>query len=487
MKRELLVVPFRCLWHVSCTLETKTESVPMLNRRVFLAGSAGLAAAGLSLPAAAISRAPASIETAALRGAISAGEFGVAPGTLDDQSKAFSKLLEKSAESEAPVFLPPGTYVVSNITLPRRVRLSGVPGATRLLYGGDGHLLLAENADHVELTGLTLDGANRWIGDYAQGLGDFRRVAHLVIDNCQIVGSGSNGLALETVSGRIERTTVSGAAESGIYSVEAGRLSITGNSVTDCANGGILVHRWQPGDDFTMVTGNRVERIAARKGGTGPYGNGINAFRADKVMIANNTIADCAFSAIRANSSSDVQILGNNCSRSGETAIYSEFAFQGAVIGSNIVDGAANGIAIVNFNEGGRLAVCNGNIVRNISNVGPYPFDRPMFGVGITVEADTTLTGNVVEESARYGMQIGWGPYLRNVSATGNVIRKAGVGIAVTVVEGAGPAVITDNVIEATPDGAIVGFRWSDTATGDLTAGDATRFSHLTIERNHVS
>ena len=40
-----------------------------------------------------------------------------------------------------PVFLPPGTYVVSNLSLPGRVRLSGVPGATRIVYGGDGHLL----------------------------------------------------------------------------------------------------------------------------------------------------------------------------------------------------------------------------------------------------------------------------------------------------------------------------------------------------------
>jgi uncharacterized secreted repeat protein (TIGR03808 family) len=458
----------------------------MLNRRVFLAGSAGLAAAGLSAPAAALTPAPAGIETASLRGAISATELGVAPGTLDDQSKAFAKLLDKSAESEVPVFVPPGTYVVSNITLPRRVRLTGVPGATKLLYGGDGHLLLADGADHIELTGLVLDGANRWISEYAQGLGDFRRVAQLVVDNCQILGSGSNGLALETVSGRIERTTISGAADSGIYSVEAGRLSIAGNTVTDCANGGILVHRWQPADDFTMVTGNRVERISARKGGTGPYGNGINAFRADKVMIANNMIADCAFSAIRANSAGDVQILNNNCSRSGETAIYSEFAFQGAIVSANIVDGAANGIAIVNFDQGGRLAVCSGNLVRNISNTGPYTFDRPIFGVGITVEADTTLTGNVVENSARYGMQLGWGPYLRNVSATGNVIRKTKVGIAVTVVEGAGPAVITDNIIEAASEGAVVGFRWTETATGDLAAPGASAYGHLTIERNQV-
>ena len=138
-----------------------------------------------------------------------------------------------------------------------------------------------------------------------------------------------------------------------------------------------------------------------------------------------------------------MQIAGNTCSRSGETAIYAEFAFEGAVINGNIVDGAANGISIVNFDKGGRMAVCSGNIVRNLSTKGPYPADAPGFGVGITVEADTCVNGNVVENAPLYGMKIGWGPYMRNVVATGNVIRKAGTGIAVTVVEGAGSAVIS--------------------------------------------
>ena len=65
-------------------------------------------------------------------------------------------------------------------------------------------------------------------------------------------------------------------------------------------------------------------------------------------------------------------------------------------------------------------------------------------------------------------MQIGWGEFMRNVVATGNVIRKAGTGIAVTVVEGAGSAVISDNVIDSVRDGAIVGYRWAEPVTGDL-------------------
>ena len=307
------------------------------------------------------------------------------------------------------------------------------------------------------------------------------------IDNCQIVGSGKNGISFERVGGRIDRSTISGAAEAGIYSVEATGLNITANSVSDCANGGILVHRWQAADDGTIVTGNRVERIAARSGGTGQYGNGINVFRANKVIVSGNVVADCAFSAIRANSSSNLQIAGNTCSRSGETALYAEFAFEGAAINGNIVDGAANGISIVNFNEGGRAAVCSGNLIRNLSSEGPYPADAPGFGVGISVEADTAVTGNMIENAPLYGIKIGWGPYMRNVVATGNVIRNARTGIAVTVVEGAGPAVISDNVIAGAENGAVVGYRWADPVTGDMASAGNGGFAHLTVERNHVS
>lgn len=459
----------------------------MLNRRRFLAAASFSVPAAAVAPVAAMARSMDGVLTASMRGSIDATELGIRPGAFDDQSKAFAKILQQAADRDTPLFIPPGIYVVSNLTLPPRIRLSGAAGASRIIYGGDGHLMVAEDAEHVELSGIVLDGANRWLRDDVQGLLDFRRARHVAIDNCQVIGSGKNGIALERAGGRIERTEISGAAEAGVYSVEASGLQITGNTVSDCANGGILVHRWQPADDATIVSGNRVSRITARNSGTGQFGNGINLFRANNVIVTNNIVSDCAFSAIRANSASNMQISANTCIASGETAIYSEFAFVGALISGNLVDGAANGISIVNFNEGGRLAVCSGNIVRNLSTTGPYEADPPGFGVGITVEADCSVTGNVIEDAPRYGMHIGWGEFMRNVVATGNVIRKAGTGIAVSVAEGTGAAVISDNLIDGAANGAIVGYRWTKPATGDLALDGAGAFANLTIERNRVS
>lgn len=453
----------------------------MMNRRSVLAATLGLAGAG----SARVSSGSAA-ETA-MRGSLDAAAFDLSPDGSRDQSRAFSRLLAKTSEERRPVFLPAGDYIVSNINLPRSIRIEGVPGATRILFGGDGYLFVAEDAEQIALDGIVIDGRNLPLGGAAEALIDLRRVDRLAIDRCEIVGSAASGIALDSVAGSVERTTISGAADYALYSVDARGLRIASNSVSDCADGGILVHRREAGEDGTQVEGNRVVRCGARSGGTGQFGNGINVFRAANVAISGNHVADCAFSAIRANSAGNVQIVNNQCLRSGETAIYSEFAFEGAVIASNIVDGAAIGISIANFNEGGRMAVCQGNIVRNLVDKAPYEaFEAIGFGIGISAEADTAVSGNVIESAQRFGLMLGYGPFLRNVVANGNIIRKAGEGIAVSVVEGAGTAMICDNVIDGARRG-VVGYRWGDPASGDLALDGAAAFSHLTVERNRVT
>ena len=141
------------------------------------------------------------------------------------------------------------------------------------------------------------------------------------------------------------------------------------------------------------------------------------------------------------------------------------------MISGNIVDGAANGISVTNFKDGGRLATVASNLVRNLSLTGPYVPDDGTFGTGIGVEADTAVTGNVIDSAPKFGLALGWGPYMRNVTATGNIVRKARIGVAVSVVDGVGSAVIADNVFQEISEGAVVGFEWTKAVSGDLDHG----------------
>ena len=121
----------------------------------------------------------------------------------------------------------------------------------------------------------------------------------------------------------------------------------------------------------SIVAGNTIEDTEARGGGTGQNGNAVNVFRAAGVIVRGNTIRRAAFTAVRGNAASHIQIVGNQCFTLGEVAIYSEFDFIDATIADNLVDGAALGVAVTNFDVGGRGAVVRNNIIRNIVNKRP--------------------------------------------------------------------------------------------------------------------
>ncbi len=460
----------------------------IVSRRAVLGSLAAAGAASLLAP---LSVTPSSasdlFSQVGLRGGLDADLSGLLPDAVDDQSRLFQRAIDDAAAAGRILRLPPGRFVVSNIDLPDGARITGVPGATRLIYGGRGHFMLAEGARRIELNGLVLDGANQRLGEHASALLQLRGVSEAIVEDVTVTGADGHGMTLEACGGRITHCEISGARLAGLYAIESRSLAITRNVVRDCANGGILVHRWSTGEDATLIDGNRVMRIAARAGGTGQNGNGINIFRAGNVMVTNNHVSDCAFSAIRANQASNIQIVANQAIRSGETAIYAEFSFEGAVIASNLIDGGTVGISVANFNEGGRLASVTGNIIRNLTTQGPYPAEYAGFGIGMAIEADAAVSGNVIEGAPKWGVLMGWGPYLRSVNFTGNTIRHCGAGVAVSVVEGAGAALISGNMFDTTPDGAIVGCRWNEIVTGDLARTGAGRFSHLTLERNVVA
>ncbi|MGQ7793780.1 TIGR03808 family TAT-translocated repetitive protein [Faunimonas sp. B44] len=448
------------------------------SRRAVLAG---LAAAAASAGSALAERRA----LADMRGSFDASE-GVRPRDGGDQSAALRDALVRAEATGRPVFMPPGRYEIADIDLTPTAKIVGIPGETRLVFRGGNYLLRAEGTKSCRLDGLILDGAGRALADGIDGLLHCSGLEAAIVEDCAITGSSASGVALAGCAGRVARSSIDSARVAGIRLVQSRGMAVTENDVSDCGDTGILIHRYDEGADDTIVRGNRVSRIRARSGGTGQFGNGINLAKANGVIVSDNRIDDCDFSAIRCFSSDDLQVTGNICTRSGETALYVEFAFEGAIVSGNLIDDAALGISFANLMDyGGRLGVCSGNLIRNMRGHTRLPNGGEPVGAGISAEADIAVTGNVVE-NAWIGLQLGWGPYLRDVSATGNVIRRTRIGIGVSVVEGAGPALISGNLISGAGKGAILGMRWAEAVTGDLARGGAERFPHLTVALNRA-
>jgi uncharacterized secreted repeat protein (TIGR03808 family) len=449
-------------------------SVLDIDRRRLIAATAGGAAAVTAIT-------PARADAQPTAFGLDAARLGVHPDRRDDQSRTLQRAIDQAAQARVPLLIPPGTYCAGELKLPAHAKLIGVRGATRIALSTGGWLMAGRNADHIELTGLSLDGGNKPLPT-RHGLVEITRARGVRVTDCEIFDAGGHAIALNQTAGEISSNTVTAAAGTAIFTLDAQGLAISANTIRKTGNNGIQVWRSTIGDDGTLVTDNRIEETQARSGGSGQNGNAINVFRAGNVIVRGNRMRGAVFSAVRGNAASNLQIVGNICSAVGEVALYAEFGFEGAVIANNTVDGAAIGVSVTNFKEGGRLAVVQGNLVRNLIRHEA----RDENGIGIHVEADTVVNGNVIENAPGIGISAGWGPYLRDVAITDNVVRDAGIAIAVSVAEGAGAALITDNLIASARAGAVVGMAWKKRMTGDLTRDGASRYVQLTVGGNRV-
>jgi uncharacterized secreted repeat protein (TIGR03808 family) len=415
-----------------------------------------------------------------------ATQYGVHPGSPDDQTKVLQRAIDEAARAQVPLALPPGVYRTGMLRLQSGSQLVGVRGATRFVFNGGVSMFSGEGANSVGLTNVTLDGVGIPLPT-RRGLVHCLGGRDIHITDCEITGSGGNGIWLENVSGNVSGNLITKSATTAIVSFDAQGLLVSRNTIQGTNDNGIEILRTAIGDDGTLVADNRIEDIKAGPGGSGQYGNAINAFRAGNVIVRGNRIRNCDYSAVRGNSASNIQITGNSVSDVREVALYSEFSFEGAVIANNTVDGAALGVSVCNFNEGGRLAVVQGNIIRNLLAKRPFgtaPDDDA--GIGIYVEADTTVSGNVIENAPSFGIVAGWGKYLRNVVISGNVVRNALVGVGVSVTPGAGTALVNNNMISETPRGAVVGLDHARPITSDLSAEGAQRFAQVVLGSNAV-
>jgi uncharacterized secreted repeat protein (TIGR03808 family) len=394
--------------------------------------------------------------------------------------------IDKAIQDGGVINLPAGTFATAGLKINGAVQISGIAGHTKLISLSGGPILVIDGARNVSLSGITFGGKTVPSTDELSrsALVMASNSQNLKIENCGFGPSPFSGLRLEKCSGRIVGNQFSKLGDSGVFALDSTGLEISGNDVDDIGNNGIQVWRSDIGEDGSQILNNRISNINAVAGGDGQNGNAIGVYRAGNVMAAQNRITDTAFSAIRFNSASNCQIIGNSVSRAGETAIYVEFAFEGAVVANNVLDGVAFGISMTNYDQGGRMALCTGNIVRNAKrgttvNAG--------VSYGIHAEADTLISNNIVENVESNAIELGWGGKCRNLIAQGNIVRQCDRGIAFSVTEGAGKMLMTGNVIDGARVAAIQGMDFNDAKTEDMNLVGAKIPAHVTINNNVIT
>jgi uncharacterized secreted repeat protein (TIGR03808 family) len=347
--------------------------------------------------------------------------------------------LQQKIQRGGRVVVGAGTINLSQplqITAP--VTLQGIAGQSVLRGAGLKALVEGRGAKDVVVSGLVFEG-------------------------------GEAGLTLEGCSGAIQQNTFRNQTNVGLFSNDARGLDISGNTVSGSGNNGIQVWRSAKGEDGSFVRNNRISNISARDGGSGQNGNGVNVFRAGNVIVSGNRISDCAYSAVRNNGGSNCQIFGNNISRTKEVAIYVEFEFEGTVVASNVIEDTGFGISITNFDVGGRMATVSGNIIRRARGSNT---EGVKAAGGIFAEADTVISGNVIEDARDFGIGLGWGDKCRNLLAYGNIIRRTPKGITVSVSQGAQQVRLVANTFEEVST-RIEGRDYDKIATGELISGGA--------------
>ena len=433
-------------------------------RRQTLGGLAALAA-------------PALIGRAAAADFIDPFDFGLSAESGADQSAALQAAIDAAAAAGRDVLLPSGEYACARLRLPSAMRLIGASTGTHLLSATGDPIALSANTRGLVLDGISFGGAVRETMILIEGS------ENVTVRNCRFSGQGV-GIGASASSATVENCVFTEMGDAAVHSINsAGGMLIRGNRISGCGNAGIRIWRDTQGHDGSIVTGNIVGKIDWVGGGNGQNGNGVNVYQADSVIVADNVFTDCAFTAVRVNGGRNTQVRGNTCTNSGEVAIFSEFEFSGSVIADNIIDGAATGIDITNLDSGGYLATCTGNIVRNIfpkSAVNPDTVP-----VGIYAEADTVVANNVIENVPGVGIAAGFGPFVRNVSITDNVLTGCNIGIGVTVVNDpkVGVVQVSGNLVSGATVAGVAGLEWHNVVSDDL-ARDAERYAHVRVSGN---
>jgi uncharacterized secreted repeat protein (TIGR03808 family) len=436
---------------------------------------------------------------------LNTADYGMAANSGNDETQRFQAAINDAQAKQLPLFIPGGSYHIGTVDITAPLALYSSAG--RAIFLGISAQAPCINIapsrsgssiGPVRISEITMDGTNSPSRSSRLGLIDASRVNNLTIERCMFRASNVSGINLSQVTGSISGNVVDGAKETSIASRDS-TVTIDGNTVTNSGNQGIAVSRSKIGDDHSIVSNNRISNTRANRLGSGAYGNAILVYRAGKVSVTGNKIEASAFSAIRANSGSDIQVIGNETTGNQECAIYIEApdatdTYNGCTIANNVIYDCGGAINVVNQNYGGRRGIVTGNQIVGAINKrivdGTYTYET--WGTGIAACADVVVCDNIIETCESWGIILDPTNYARApgvfiAQAANNMLKNCAGGIVFCRNDPTAYISIGGNTIyniSIDPKfGAVVPGRYLGTNKNYARLSDATDFGNSAVPR----
>lgn len=421
------------------------------SRRLLLGGL--LTGGGLSISSNAGGKE--AVRAAPKRHRVNSRDFDIPPNSTRDVSQKIQGAIQALAEGGGGVLeIDPGTYHCHGLEIGQSVSLKGLGNVT-LKQNAAWPVVLAEGVADFEISNLLVEGqAGPAFNQFDRGLielrgGEDRLIGRL--NNIVVRGSRFHGICIFDAAATLDQCTITDCGGYGIFIDSANKVVVQNSIISKIGNNGIRIERPSPEQVDVQVVCNQIERVRSDWGGDGPNGNAISVWRAHGVTVERNQIRACQFSAIRTAEGNYCRMVNNDCVGFGETGIYMEFGASGALVhGNRLEQTAQEGIALTNWNYGGRQAICTDNQLRDIGTI------------GITVEAESIVQNNIID-GAEFGIVVGHGPYQDHVLVNANMILETGAGgrlqhgILVSSDTGAGQAFVSNNVVSGSQGPPIFG------------------------------
>lgn len=326
----------------------------------------------------------------------SVSDFGAVGDGVTDDTAAFARAL---TECRGELYVPPGRYMLSGISLPESTWLHGAGRATVLLQT-DPQTPVVTLGNGCRLSDLRIDG-NGLEGGFGLAVVKAANVSDLTIEDVAIADSGLSAIFLDHGDDAVIRGCRLERVFRAVSIVFSSRVKVLDNTVTDCAEHGIVFWgNWQW--ESQLCRDLIIEGNYCRDAGGGPiWGAG-----GVRVVASGNVVDGAEDVGIDFEWCADSVMCGNTVTRCKNAGLSLFYACRDIAIAGNTVvvpdreDGERIGIWLTDPNRGeyaddwGHRAVAiSGNTVRAEGE------ERRGIAIGVDSEG-VRLTGNVLTNAA---------------------------------------------------------------------------------------